>query len=380
MTTQKKHLLVMGTRGIPATHGGFETFAERLALFLVDRGWDVSVYCQEEGDGDIYEDVWRTIRRIHIPVSRQGAAGTVFFDWKATQHVKGESGLVLTLGYNTAIFCLWLTLWGIPNVINMDGIEWQRRKWGKLAKIWFYLNERAGCWLGNQLIADHPEIKKHLSTRVNADKISMIPYGADLLDMVSAGQLEQFGLEPQRYLTLIARPEPENSVLEIVTAFSTKPRGFTLVVLGRYEPQINAYHRAVLQAAGPQVKFLGAIYDSETVQALRYHCVAYIHGHQVGGTNPSLVEAMGAGNPILAHDNKFNRWVAGEGALYFGNETQLSSHLEQILSDSDALKTMQLSILSRFNKSFTWSSILGAYERLLEDWLPAEAIAVASKN
>ena len=168
---------------------------------------------------------------------------------------------------------------------------------------WLYLNERAGCWLGNHLIADHPEIKAHLTTRVADAKITMIPYGADRIDNPDSGVLAQYGLQPGGYAMVIARPEPENSILETVAAFSRKPRGMKLVVLGQYDPQKMLYHKQVRDAASDEVLFPGAIYEKATVSALRFHSAIYAHGHQVGGTNPSLVEAMGAGSAVLAHGN-----------------------------------------------------------------------------
>jgi len=127
---------IVGIRGVPAAHGGFETFAERLAPYLVDRGWRVTVYCQEDGEGPLFEDEWRGVRRIHIPVKVAGAAGTVLFDWYCTVHAARTPGLVLTLGYNTAAFSVVYRARRIPNVINMDGIEWRRQKWGAVAKSW----------------------------------------------------------------------------------------------------------------------------------------------------------------------------------------------------------------------------------------------------
>jgi len=153
----------------------------------------------------------------------------------ATPRPAREQWLVLTLGCNTAVFCLAYRVKGITNLIDMDGIEWRRQKWSTLERAWLYLNERAGCWLGNHLIADHPEIKAHLATRVGDAKITMIPYGADRIDNADSGVLAQYGLQPGGYAMVIARPEPENSILEIGAAFSRKPRGMKLVVLGRYD-------------------------------------------------------------------------------------------------------------------------------------------------
>ena len=155
-------LRILGTRGVPAAHGGFETFAEQLALYLVRRGWRVIVYCQEDGTGPISEDTWQGIERVTIPVSQSGPKGTILFDWKSIRHAGQHRDLCLTLGYNTAVLCAWLRLKGVRNLFNMDGMEWRRAKWGKPAKTWFWMNEWAACWLGNHLVADHPEIARHL--------------------------------------------------------------------------------------------------------------------------------------------------------------------------------------------------------------------------
>jgi len=363
-------LRILGTRGVPAAHGGFETFAEKLALYLSGKGWRVVVYCQQDGRAQLREDSWQGVERVHIAVPGSGPRSTISFDWYATRHAAAQGDLCLTLGYNTAVFCALLRVRGVPNVINMDGIEWSRAKWGPAAKAWFWLNDWAGCWLGNHLVADHPEIKRHLQTRVRASKITTIAYGADAIVAMDDAPVRAVGLVPGNYLTLVARAEPENSILEVVQGFSRRPRGMQLAVLGNYSPQ-NPYHAAVKAAAGPEVVFLGAIYDKPVVQALRAYCAAYIHGHQVGGTNPSLVEALGAGNAVIAHDNRFNRWVAGEGAAYFQGADSFAAVLDQLASDPVALPAMRAASAARFVVAFTWPAILSDYEPLLRAWLPS---------
>ena len=363
-----KNLRILGTRGVPAAHGGFETFAEHLALYLVAHGWRVVVYCQVDGVGPVFEDTWLGVERVHIPVALEGPKGTIVFDWKAKSHAAQFKDLCLTLGYNTAIFCALFRLKGIPNLINMDGVEWKRQKWGSIAKFWFWLNDWAGCWLGNHLVADHPQIKVHLETRVRSEKITMIPYGADLVTSASESAVRALGLVPGQFMTVIARAEPENSILEVVKGFSSKPRGYQLVVLGKYHPD-NAYHKAIKQAASHEVKFVGAIYDREIVKALRFHSAIYVHGHQVGGTNPSLVEAMGAGNPVIAHNNPYNRWVAGDSAHYFNGADGFSAVLDDLLNNPHLLVEMKAGILQRYQHHFTWEKVLAEYENLLNRWV-----------
>jgi glycosyltransferase involved in cell wall biosynthesis len=365
---RQKSLRILGSRGIPAAHGGFETFAERLALYLVQRGWRVIVYCQEKGTGPAVEDTWQGVHRVRIQVPHRDPFGTVVFDWRSIAHAVRHDDLCLTLGYNTAVFCARLRLNGLRNLINMDGVEWKRSKWSRTAKGWFYLNDWFGCWIGNHLIADNPEIETLLSTRVRTSKITMIPYGADQLVHVPSEPLERFGVAPGQYLTLVARPEPENSVLPLVAAFSRRRRGVKLVLLGDLDTTVQ-YHASVLGAASDEVVFAGPVYDRGTVQALRFHCSAYLHGHRVGGTNPSLVEAMGAGNPVIAFDSPFNRWVAGDGAVYFTSEDEADLRISQMIADPTLRRKLARYAGARYAEQFSWHGALAQYEELLERWL-----------
>lgn len=361
-----KRLLILGTRGVPARHGGFETFAEELSTYLVKKGWRVTVYCQEEWGRTVpYETFWGGVRRVHIPVKQKGALGTIIFDLKAALHARKQPAMALTLGYNTAIFNMWQRLSGQTNLFNMDGIEYARAKWSPLAKLWLMINERIACKSGSHLIADHPLIKKHLGQRTTEKAITMIPYGAERIEQASTAPLAEFGLAPGKYSTVIARPEPENSLLEIVQGFSQQARSHTLVVLGHFVDE-NPYHQQVLAAASNEVKFVGAIYDKSILRSLRYHCYLYVHGHQVGGTNPSLVEALGSGNAILAHDNGFNRWVTGpDSAVFFKDSASCAAQFSALLDQPDLALRMKKAARLRHAEQFTWEQVLSEYEQLL---------------
>lgn len=362
----RRTVRILGTHGVPAAYGGFETAAENVALFLVERGWRVIVYCQTEGKGPITEDTWRGIERVNIPINVEGWLGTSKFDWLSIDHAVKFQDVCLTFGYNTGIFNYRLRLHGIPNVINMDGIEWARARWGFAKQAILYVNERFAAWFGNHLIADHPEIERYLWTRAPARKISTITYGAHPVSEPPEEYVRRLGLEPRSYLTLIARPIPENSILELVTAFSRKKRGHRLVVLGKYEPGKDEYHRRVLEAASDEVLFPGGIYDPEIVSALRYHGVGYLHGHTVGGTNPSLVEALAAANPVVAHDNAYNKWVAQDGAIYFSDVDSADAQISELLSNRELAVGLSRNSLARYREEFTWKRVAGQYEQLLK--------------
>jgi glycosyltransferase involved in cell wall biosynthesis len=362
-------LTILGTRGLPARHGGFETFAERLAIYLVKRGWDVEVYCQD-GPNETGPTEYNGVKLNRIRVNQAEALGSIIFDWKALrQALSGPPRLLLTLGYNTGAFSALSRVKGRINLVNMDGFEWRRAKWSRPIRTWFWANERLACYMHNHLIADHPVIADHLATRVSRESITQICYGSDRVDHADPAVLQALGLVPGQYALLIARPEPENSILEAVRAFSRRPRGSKLVVLGKINADCNDYQRAIVAAASPEVVFPGPIYQPEVLAALRLYCRFYVHGHQVGGTNPSLVEAMGAGAAILAHDNPFNRWVAGPAAAYFGNDDECALEMDRLLSLSDdELNAMRDVSRERHTEAFTWPQILAAYEKLLQDW------------
>jgi glycosyltransferase involved in cell wall biosynthesis len=365
MSDDRPTVRILGTHGVPANYGGFETAAENVASYLADHGWRAIVYCQTDHEGPIYEDVWNGIERVNISVPSLGWLGTAKFDLLSILHAFKHRDVCLTFGYNTGIFNVLQRLNRVPNVINMDGIEWSRKRWGVLRQAILYVNERFAALFGNELIADHPELNTYLQTRAPARKITTITYGAHPVEDAPTAPVEALCLKPKQYLTLIARPIPENSILELVQGFSAKRRGIQLAVLGAYDGDADAYHRAVSDAASEEVVFLGAIYDPATVQALRYHSLGYLHGHTVGGTNPSLVEALAAGNPVIAHDNKYNTWVADNAGLYFSSTADAEKRIDELLGDGELATKLSCNAIARFESEFTWDHVAGQYEALL---------------
>jgi glycosyltransferase involved in cell wall biosynthesis len=358
---------VLGTRGIPNQYGGFEAFAERLAPWLAARGWDVTVHCQAEGGRAWRESSWRGVRLLHVPVGSTGARGSIVFDWKSARHAVREGGVVLSLGYNTAVFFVLHRLAGRRHVVNLDGMEWKRAKWSAPVRAWFYVNAWLAGWLASALIADHPAIAAVFAARPGMGPLTMIPYGADAIAGVDATPLDGLGVRPNRFGLVIARSEPENSILEIVSAWTAAPRGMPLLVLGAYDFERHPYHRRVRAAAGPEVRFPGAIYDRAVVDALRAHARLYVHGHTVGGTNPSLVEALGAGSPTLAHDNAFTRWVAGDGARYFRGVDDCAIEMTRLLDADEERAALSSAARARHAEAFDWEVVLPRYEALLEE-------------
>jgi glycosyltransferase involved in cell wall biosynthesis len=381
MEQQEKTLLILGTRGLPANHGGFETFAERYALHLAERGWKVSVYCQEdveEVSAPVRTDLWRGVERIFIQTARKGGLGALDFDWKCVRDALTRPGVCLVLGYNGAAFLPALRMFGRKVFTNMDGIEWKRPKWPFPVRAWFFVNEWIAAWTSQRLVADHPAIADHLATRRPRSATVVIPYGGDPVESAPVAPVEALGLAPGRYLISIARIEPDNNIETIVRAFSARRRGMKLVVLGKLEAG-NRYHEAVRAAAGDEVVFPGAIYDPAMVRSLRFHARAYVHGHTVGGTNPSLVEALWAGNAVIAHDNPYNRWTAGTAAITFADAEACEAAMARVIADDALAARLSAAARARAAEAFQWRDVLMAYEReclmlaLPRGSVPAEA-------
>lgn len=358
---------ILGTHGVPAAYGGFETAAENVGLYLRNQGWRVIVYCQVAGTGEITTDVWNGLERVLIPEEREGWIGTASFDLASIRHARRQyaAGEVwLTFGYNTGVFDIAPRLRAIPNVINMDGMEWTRRRWGLVKQAILLANERIAGIVGSVLIADHPVIARYLGRHFGKRRVQTITYGAYEITAAPTDAVTALGLIPGQYGIVVCRPIPENSVREIVAAWSREPRGMPLLVVGPYGDD-DPYHREVRASASDEVIFPGPIFDAERLGALRFHSAVYLHGHTVGGTNPSLVEAMAAGNAVIAHRNPYNTWVAGEGNDYFDGVDDLSATIGDVLSDEHRRDRMSAASRQRFTEEFTWTKIGSDYEQAL---------------
>ena len=296
VTTRPRRLRILGSRGIPNRHGGFEACAQHLAPWLVERGWDVTVYCQEPANADFHRDTWRGVSLEHVPTPYAGPLGSIWFDAWTARDAARHDDLLLTLGFNTAVLFPWYRLRGRRHVVNMDGVEWRRGKWSAPVRGWFWANSWVAGYAANHLIADHPEIAAMLADAgMERDARRWCRTAPIASTHAPVDPLRAWALEPRGYGLVIARPEPENSVLEIVRAWSAMPRALSTRGARRLRSRRTRITRRCAPRPGPTCVFPGALYDTDVVQALRHHARLYVHGHTVGGTNPSLVEALGRG-------------------------------------------------------------------------------------
>jgi glycosyltransferase involved in cell wall biosynthesis len=357
------HVGIVSVRGIPNRYGGFERLVEVLAPHLVSTGREVTVFCEAQ-PGDPEQDLWNGVHRRFLPRRLPGPAGTLGYDVESILRLQ-KGSVALVFGYGTAIWHAQLFRnRGIPHCVNMDGIEWQRAKWGRLAREWIRLNEGHAVRKADVVIADHPEIQRSLADRFGA-KSRMIAYGVGFLNPAEPVPLHPL-LETcpdMGFHLIIARPEPENQIRLLLGGWAAAGKGLPMLVIGDFAS--TDYGRALI-ADFPDARFVGPVYDAAVLNALRRRASTYLHGHSVGGTNPSLIEAMAAGGLVVAHDNPFNRWVLGEGGLFFSD----AAGLARILGDAPegAVRARMIEAAAeRCRADFLWPHILAEYTAIVED-------------
>lgn len=360
-------LAILGARGIPAKYGGFETFAEQLAIRLVKRGIQVTVYAETDVPG-LPDNWFNGVRVRHIVRPKWGVASVVAFDCRCLADAHGRHDIVYMLGYGAAWACWVSKHFGQRIWLNVDGLEWARSKWGWLARTYLKRMEWVSSWAPSRIIADAQAIADHFSRRFpRSVPCTFIAYGADEVSpsMSCPQALSAWGLKPWEYALVVARPEPENHVLEMIQGYRQSRRAETLVVVGDVLP-VTQYQRQLLAEACDQVRFLGGVYDASKLNCLRVHAICYLHGHSVGGTNPSLLEAMACGNLTIAHDNPFNREVARDTACYFSNSSELVTCLNQVMDMSEQKRLVsRLRTRQVVREHYTWNNIADSYEQLI---------------
>lgn len=355
----------MGTRGVPALYGGFETAVEEIGTRLAARGYDVTVYCRNPGQT---MTSYQGMTLVNVPALRHRMAETLSHTTASTVHaiVKDHPDVVLLLNAGNAPLLKPLALAGIPTAIHLDGLESKREKWRGMGARYYRWAERASVAWGVEVIADAQAIADHVQ-RIYGRTCVVIPYGADVIDPGS-DRLRERELEAQGYHLIVARFEPENHVLDAVHGYRDSHEARPLVVVGS-APYSQWYVDKVREAArsDPRIRFTGGIYDQDLLDQLYANCVTYIHGHSVGGTNPSLLRAMGAGAPVLAYDVEFNREVTAGEAFYWADATALTGLLDRIAAGEHDARLHDLHDLGqqRVRDAYQWDAVTDEYEALI---------------
>jgi len=351
---------ILGTRGIPARYGGFETFAEELSTRLAMRGHQVTVYCRERHP----EALYRGVRLQYLPTIRHKYFDTIAHTALSTLHVLGSRyDALLYCNAANAVFTWMPRAFGMPVALNVDGLERNRKKWNALAKSWYRWSEWLATWMPNAVVTDAQAIATYYREKYQRDSV-MIPYGAEVGTVKGTGVLRQLGLDPKKYFLYVSRMEPENNGLLVREAFERVATDLKLALIGD-APYAAEYVAKVRDTRDPRVVIPGAIYG-EGYGELGSHCFAYIQATEVGGTHPALIEAMGRSALTLYLDTPENAEVAGGAGLPFTHEN-LTDVMQGVLAMSEEDRDIwRARARERVQSRYSWEAVTDAYEKLLE--------------
>ena len=356
-------IALLGTRGIPANYGGFETFAEELSVRLARRGHAVTVYGRTN-NVTTRDRNYRGVRLALLPTIPHKYFDTVFHTFLSTLHLLVHRfDVVLYCNGANAVFTWLPRMLRMPAVLNVDGIERQRRKWNALARGWYRLSERLATWFPNEVVADAQVIQDYYARRYHR-KTHLIAYGAETGKVRTTEALDRLDLRANEYFLYVSRMEPENNALLVVQAFEKTSLDKKLVMVGD-APYAEEYIRQVKATHDSRILFPGAIYG-RGYQELQSHCLAYVHATEVGGTHPALIEAMGRGCPVLYLDTPENREVAGEvGVAFSKDEAELAGAVESIARmPREERQSMGRSALEWVRRRYDWETVTDRYEAL----------------
>lgn len=374
-------IAIIGCRGIPAKYGGFETFAEGLTENLVKNGYDITVSCEYE-PYESRKDNYNGAKLDYFPIKPPKNyflrkvyenLSDIYFLIKLSR----KQDLIYFLGIEVGMFLF------IPRIlnrrsqviVNIDGVMWQRSKFNLLERWLLKINHDLATVFADKVIVDAQAMKDYVNEKY-LDKTTYLSYGidipkritwnSDILELLKAKT--SINISPGNYYLVVARLEPENNIHAIIDAFTQSELDIPLLVIGDFTSE--AYKDEVESIAKdcvrPGVVFLGSIYNQKLLNMLRQNCCAYIHGHSVGGTNPSLLEAAISRNIIMAHDNPFNREVCGTSAVYFKNEIDLSRKIKSVYKHRQSYLKLKDDVYHRVKNNYLWDRITEGYLSLFQ--------------
>ena len=361
-------IAILGTRGIPARYGGFETFAEELSTRLAQRGHEVTVYCRQSHT----EESWRGVHLRCLPAVRHKYLETLHHTFLSTLDLlRHRHDVALFCNAANALFTPLPRLAGMPVALNVDGIERRRKKWNFAGRTWYLISEALAALCPDEIVTDAQSIHDYYRARYGRDSW-FIPYGAPVGKVEPGPALERLGLEPQRYFLYVSRFEPENNALMVRRAFERVATGLRLVLVGD-APYAQDYICAVKDTRDTRVLIPGAIYGAD-YHELHSHSFAYIQATEVGGTHPALIEAMGRGALALYLTTAENEEVAGGVGLSFHDEASLVARLREVLQMSDAERNeFRDAAAQRVRERYSWDAVTIEYERLFNSLLHSAA-------
>ena len=354
----------IGTRGVPARYGGFETAAEEIGKRLAAGGHEVVVYCRAAEERlATYEGM----ELVHLPALRSRTLETLSHTALSVLHAfRHRPDAAIVFNAANAPLLPILKAARTPFAVHVDGLEWQRAKWGGAGRRYYRAAERLSVRWADDIIADARAIQEYYRKEHDSDS-TFIAYGAPIIEQRRPELLAPMDLSERGYHLVVARFEPENHVDLIVEGYSRSSATLPLVVVGS-APYAEEYTQRIerLAEADPRVQLVGAVWDQELLDQLYANSLTYIHGHSVGGTNPSLLRAMGAAAPVIAYDVEFCREVAGAPGEFFADPAQLAEAVDRAEADVAGAIQRGEAGRARAAREYRWDDVAADYEALLE--------------
>ncbi len=356
-------IAILGTRGIPANYGGFETFAEELATRLVKRGHETTVYCRSHHVSRNQTE-FQGVRLKILPTIKHKYLDTIVHTFLSAVHaVTRRFDAVLICNAANSPFIPILRWTGTPVAVNVDGLERKRKKWNWLGRLYYMIGERASVWFATEVVTDARAIHDYYLTEYGAAS-TMIAYGAAVERKLDAAAIAGFGIEPESYFLYVSRLEPENNAAMVIEAFTRVKTDLRLVIVGD-APYADAYkqHLKDLAAGDDRIIFTGFVFGPE-YKSLQQNAYAYVHATEVGGTHPALIEAMGFGNCVLSYSTIENDEVVGDAAIIYKDAADLAAKMAEAANDDAAVKAFRVAAQERVRAEYNWENVTDEYEKL----------------
>jgi len=356
-------IAILGTRGIPASYGGFETFAEHLSTRLVARGHEVTVYCRAHYVSPRQLE-YHGVRLKVLPTIRHKYFDTVIHGFLSALHaVPGRFDVALICNAANAPFAPILRFTGTPVAINVDGLEHKRKKWGRLGRRYYKLAEYLSTVLPNVMVTDAQVIQDYYLVRHNSPS-TMIAYGSEVERRPDRETVRKWRVEPNRYVLYVSRLEPENNAHLVIEAFKKVRTAYRLLVVGD-APYAEEYISDLKARArgDKRIVFTGFVFGQD-YRALQQNAYCYVHATEVGGTHPALLEAMGYGNCVLTLDTPENIEAVGEAGIPYADEFDLVEKLQRVLRDGSLVQSYRHRAQLRVQKYYDWEGVVDQYQQL----------------
>ncbi len=357
-------IAILGTRGIPANYGGFETFAEQLGTRLVARGHQVTVYGRNHYS-TTDRKFYRGVELVTLPTIRHKYFDTIIHTFFSVLHASPRKyDVILICNAANSIFSFIPRLFGTPTLVNVDGLERKRKKWNWVGRTYYLVSEWLSTFLPTAIVTDAQVIQDYYATRYKKES-AMIAYGAEVARRAAPENLSQFGLSPNDYVLYVSRLEPENNAHLVIEAFEKVKTDKPLVIVGG-APYAEEYIAQLKSTRDPRVKFLGFVFG-EDYRALQQNAYCYVHATEVGGTHPALIEAMGAGNCALTLNTPENREVINGAGIVYDSVSDLTSKLQQVIDHPEMIGEYRRRSMDRVLELYDWEQITDQYGELLSN-------------